>query len=116
MCLWVRKEGGIVVGFLDKGERDGGFFWFIEDVVVEKEIRNVFVWNDVYKKYWIVVCNWVYVVENVNGDICFLNKIVDIYDLNICYCFFYLNLIDGEINFLFFDICIDNFGYILIVD
>lgn len=81
MCLWVRKEGGIVVGFLDIGERDGGFFWFIEDVVVEKEIRNDLVWNEVYKKYF-VLCILVYVVENVNGDICFLNRRVDVYDLN----------------------------------
>lgn len=81
MCLWVRKKGGVIVGVLDKDESDGGFFWFIEDVVIEKEIRKDFVWNDVYKKYF-VICNWVYVVENVNGDICFLNRSVEVYDLN----------------------------------
>lgn len=81
MCLWVRKKGGVIVGVLDKDESDGGFFWFIEDVVIEKEIRNDFVWNDVYKKNF-VLCIWVYVVENVNGDICFLNRSVEVYDLN----------------------------------
>lgn len=116
LCLWARKEGGIVVGFLDKGERDGGFSWLTEDAVVEKEIRNASAWNDVYKKYWIVARNRAYVAENVNGDICFSNKTVDIYDSNICHRFSYPNLTDGETNFLPLDICTDNFGHILIAD
>lgn len=66
---------------MDIDKRYGGFFWFIEDVVVEKEIRNDLVWNEVYKKYF-DLCILVYVVENVNGDICFLNRSVVVYDLN----------------------------------
>lgn len=50
LCLWARKEGGVIVGFLDIGESDGGFFWLTEDAVIEKEIKNASVWNDIYKK------------------------------------------------------------------
>lgn len=35
LCLWARKEGGVIVGFLDIGESDGGFFWLTEDAVIE---------------------------------------------------------------------------------
>lgn len=49
LCLWATKEGGVIVGFLDKDESDGGFFWLTEDAVIEKEIRNDSAWNDVYK-------------------------------------------------------------------
>lgn len=54
------------------------------------------------------------IVENVNGDICFFNRVVDVYDLNIIIWFFY-NGLKGLV-FIFYDICIDGFGNIIIVE
>lgn len=114
LCLWARKEGGIVVGFLDIGERDGGFSWLTEDAVVEKEIRNDLAWNEVYKKYF-VSRTPAYVAENVNGDICFSNRRVDVYDSNLQHRFSYPDMTDVS-DFLPQDIYTDDFGHILIAD
>lgn len=114
LCLWARKEGGVIVGFLDKDESDGGFFWLTEDAVIEKEIRNDSAWNDVYKKYFVLRTR-AYVAENVNGDICFSNRSVEVYDSNLQHRFSYPDATDVE-SFLPQDICTDDFGHILIAD
>lgn len=114
LCLWARKEGGVIVGFLDKDESDGGFFWLTEDAVIEKEIRKDSAWNDVYKKYF-VLRNRAYVAENVNGDICFSNRSVEVYDSNLQHRFSYPELTDVS-DFLPQDIYTDDFGHILIAD
>lgn len=42
LCLWVWKKGGILVGYFDEDKKDGGLFWFIENVVIERDMRNFF--------------------------------------------------------------------------
>lgn len=42
LCLWVWKNGGILVGYFDEDKKDGGLFWFIENGVIEREMRNFF--------------------------------------------------------------------------
>lgn len=114
LCLWARKEGGVIVGYLDKGESDGGFFWLTEDAVIEKEIGNNCAWNYVYNQYFVSRTR-AYVAENVNGDICFSNRSVEVYDSNLQHRFSYPNATDVE-SFLPQDICTDDFGHILIAD
>lgn len=114
LCLWARKKGGVIVGVLDKDESDGGFFWLTEDAVIEKEIRNDSAWNDVYKKNFVSRTR-AYVAENVNGDICFSNRSVEVYDSNLQHRFSYPDATDVE-SFLPQDICTDDFGHILIAD
>lgn len=115
LCLWARKEGGVIVGFLDIGESDGGFFWLTEDAVIEKEIKNASVWNDIYQKNRAFSRSRAYVAENVNGDICFSNKSVEVYDLDLRHRFSYPDLTDVK-DFLPQDIYTDDLGHILIAD
>lgn len=37
LCLWARKEGGVLVGYSDNDESDGGFLWLSNDAVEEKK-------------------------------------------------------------------------------
>jgi hypothetical protein len=75
----VRKNGGVIVGYLSIDISEGRFLWFTEDGVVEKDIRNSQAWNNVYSHDLFGYRPRVYIAENVNGDICFSNKIVDVY-------------------------------------
>lgn len=106
--MWVWKNGGILVGYFDEDKKDGGLFWFIENGVIEREMRNFFF--ILLKK----LMNMYYIVENVNGDICFFDRVVDVYDLKF-YIWFFYNGMKGLV-FIFYDICIDGFGNIIIVD
>lgn len=105
LCLWARKKGGILVGYFDEDKKDGGFLWLTENAVIEKEIRNFS--GFLSRK----LAN---VAENVNGDICFSNGVVNVYDSNLHIRFSYSGSKDSM--FISLDICTDNNGNIIIAD
>jgi hypothetical protein len=109
LCLALRKNGGVIIGYLSTDISEGGFLWLTEHGVVEKEIRNSQAWNKAYSHDIFGRRQRVYIAENVNGDICFSNKIVDVYTSDLQHRFSYQGLhLQG--------ICTDHYGHILIAD
>lgn len=114
LCLCARKDGGVIVGFLDVDLTDGGFFWLTEDGVVEKENRNIETWNKVYRGDIAGTRQPAYLAENVNGDICLSNKIVGVYTSDLQHRFSFKGL--KSKGFLPYGICTNQYGHILITD
>lgn len=108
LCLWARKNGGILVGYFDEDKKDGGLLWLTENGVIEREMRN---FPPISSQK---LTNMHYIAENVNGDICFSDRVVDVYDSKLHIRFSY-NGSKGSL-FIPHDICTDGFGNIIIAD
>lgn len=108
LCLWARKNGGILVGYFDEDKKDGGLLWLTENGVIEREMRN---FPPISSQK---LTNMHYIAENVNGDICFSDRVVDVYDSKLHIRFSY-NGSKGSV-FIPHDICTDGFGNIIIAD
>lgn len=108
---------GVVIGIVNLEFMEGKLLKYDKYGYCINEIKNFLLFkNLVLRNIKCCVIYLIYIVENINGDICIFYKDVDVFNKKGNFCFFYYGYRNINFEFQLRGICIDILGYIVVVD